>query len=113
MGVFGFSFHHNNDLLFLTLSTAFPLFTHRFDTNRFLLLWRFDDQADKVFYHLRVKTTGWVGFGFAETAPNNMQNYDVIVAGYNNGQGYLWVSCYLISGFLHKSKSGIFRGAFH
>jgi len=36
-----------------------------------------------------VKTTGWVGFGFANIAPNNMQDYDVIVGGFNNGQGYL------------------------
>jgi len=53
------------------------------------VLWRFNDQADTMFYHVRVKTTGWVGFGFAETAPNNMINYDVIVGGFNNGQGYL------------------------
>jgi len=39
-----------------------------------------------------VKTTGWVGFGFADNAPNSMQGYDVIVGGFDNGQGYLNVS---------------------
>ena len=55
-----------------------------------------------MFYHLRVKTTGWVGFGFAETAPNSMMDYDVIVAGYDNGREYLWVSCCFISEILPK-----------
>ncbi|XP_073258795.1 uncharacterized protein [Porites lutea] len=66
--------------------TMFPL---SFDDNRFLVFWRFDDQKDSIFFHLRVKTTGWIGFGFAETEPRNMMNYDVIVGGYSNGQGYL------------------------
>jgi len=80
----------------LRLSTGTTQFTHIYDNNRFLVLWRFNDQADTMFYHLRVKTTGWVGFGFAETAPNNMTNYDVIVGGFNNGQGYLSVSLHFI-----------------
>ncbi|KAL9982002.1 hypothetical protein ACROYT_G010781 [Oculina patagonica] len=62
---------------------------HSFNNNQFQFLWKFDDQKDKITYHLRVKTTGWVGFGFATTAPNNMQNYDVIVGGFKDGQGYL------------------------
>ena len=90
-----------------------PQFTHRYDENRFALLWRFDDQTNMIYYHLRVKTTGWVGFGFAEKAPNNMMDYDVIVAGYSNGQGYLWVSCSFISEFPPKKRRGVFRGAFH
>jgi len=49
-----------------------------------------------MFYHVRVKTNGWVGFGFAETAPNNMVNYDVIVGGFSNGQGYFSVSLHFI-----------------
>ena len=56
------------------------------------MLREFRDQADSMFYHVRVKTTGWVGFGFAETVPNNMMNYDVIVGGFSNGKGYLHVS---------------------
>ena len=76
---------------FLASPKKFP-FSLAFDDNQFLVLWRFDDQADKVYYHLRVKTTGWVGFGFAALAPNDMMDYDVIVGGFSNGQGYLSVS---------------------
>jgi len=39
-----------------------------------------------------VQTTGWVGFGFANIASNNMQNYDVIVGGLEDGKGILNVS---------------------
>ena len=77
--------------LFLALPTQMP-FPYAFDDNKFLVLWRFDDQADKIHVHLRVKTTGWIGFGFAQTAPNDMRDYDVIVGGFSNGRGYLWVS---------------------
>ena len=77
--------------LFLALPTQMP-FPYAFDDNKFLVLWRFDDQADKIHVHLRVKTTGWIGFGFAKKAPNTMIDYDVIVGGFNNGRGYLWVS---------------------
>ena len=84
--------------LFLPLSIDTTKFTHSFDNNRFRLLWTYDDQNDKISYHLRVKTTGWVGFGFATSAPKNMLNYDVIVGGFKDGEGYLNVS-YLISVF--------------
>ena len=77
--------------LFLALPTNMP-FSIAFDDNKFLVLWRFDDQADKMYYFLRVKTTGWIGFGFAEKASNNMMDYDVIVGGFSNGKGYLSVS---------------------
>ncbi|XP_067033523.1 uncharacterized protein [Acropora muricata] len=76
-----------------TPGTALPTqmpFPYAFDDNKFLVLWRFDDQADKIHVHLRVKTTGWIGFGFAQTAPNDMRDYDVIVGGFSNGRGYLW-----------------------
>ena len=78
-------------VLFLALPTQMP-FPYAFDDNNFLALWRFDDQADKIHVHLRVKTTGWIGFGFAQSAPNNMRDYDVIVGGFSNGRGYLWVN---------------------
>lgn len=76
-----------------TPATALPTqmpFPYAFDDNKFLVRWRFDDQADKIRVHLRVKTTGWIGFGFAQKAPNTMMDYDVIVGGFNNGRGYLW-----------------------
>ena len=77
--------------LFLALPTKIP-FPYAFDDNKFLVRWTFDDQADKIHVHLRVKTTGWIGFGFAQKAPNDMRDYDVIVGGFSNGRGYLWVS---------------------
>ena len=80
-------------------------FPYAFDDNKFLARWRFDDQADKIHVHLRVKTTGWIGFGFAQTAPNNMGDYDVIVGGFSNGRGYLWVS----SSFSFNSKAFLKR----
>ncbi|XP_067033519.1 mucin-12-like isoform X1 [Acropora muricata] len=76
-----------------TPGTALPTqtpFPYAFDDNKFFAMWRFDDQADKIHVHLRVKTTGWIGFGFAQTAPNDMRDYDVIVGGFSNGRGYLW-----------------------
>ena len=87
-------------LTILTMIISFPsvalptqiTFRYAFDDNKFLVLWRFDDQADKIHVHLRVKTTGWIGFGFAQTAPNDMRDYDVIVGGFSNGRGYLSVS---------------------
>ncbi|XP_015760327.1 PREDICTED: uncharacterized protein LOC107339531 isoform X2 [Acropora digitifera] len=75
-----------------TPGTALPTqtpFPYAFDDNKFLVRWTFDDQADKIYFHLRVKTTGWIGFGFAQTAPNDMRDYDVIVGGFSNGRGYL------------------------
>ena len=86
---------HDSDeywTLFCVLSTDTTQFTHSYDQGRFLLRWTFHDQNDTITFHIRVKTTGWVGFGFADIAPNNMQDYDVIVGGFNNGQGYLNVS---------------------
>ena len=71
------------------------------------MLREFRDQTDSMFYHVRVKTTGWVGFGFAETAPNSMMNYDVIVGGFSNGKGYLHVSIYFIV-FVSFGKTGAF-----
>lgn len=79
-------------IIIYVISIDTPQFTHSYDNNQFRLLWKFDDQKDTIYYHLRVKTTGWIGFGFARTAPNNMQGYDVIVGGFKDGQGYLNVS---------------------
>ena len=36
-------------------------------------------------FHLKVKTTGWISFGFAQTAPNAMQGYDVAIGGVTSG----------------------------
>ena len=53
----------------------------------------FNESADTLEFLVEVKTTGWVGFGFALNAPNSMMGYDVAVGGVlNNGTGYLQVS---------------------
>lgn len=49
--------------------------------------------SDTLEFLLEARATGWVGFGVAETAPNNMSDYDVAVGGVlSNGTGYLKVS---------------------
>ena len=54
--------------------------------------YNFNASADTLEFLVEVRTTGWVGFGFALTAPNNMRNYDVAVGGVlSNGSGYLAV----------------------
>ncbi|CAH3108261.1 unnamed protein product [Pocillopora meandrina] len=77
----------------MTLMTPTPTtgkgqFSHSFDNGNFLMRWTFDDQNNKLTFHVKVKTTGWVGFGFARVAPTQMRNYDVVVGGYDN-VGYL------------------------
>ena len=55
--------------------------------------YHYNESADTLEFLVEVRTTGWVGFGFALNAPNNMQNYDVAVGGVlSNGSGYLKVS---------------------
>ena len=92
--------------MFCVFSTEPPLFTHSYDQDRFLLRWTFHDQNDTITFHIRVQTTGWVGFGFADIAPNNMQGYDVIVGGFENGQGILNVS------FINRRNEILKYGAF-
>ena len=54
--------------------------------------YNFNASADTLEFLVEVRATGWVGFGFALTAPNNMTNYDVAVGGVlSNGSGYLAV----------------------
>ena len=79
-------------VMFCVLSAEEPQFTNSYDQGRFLLRWIFNDQEDTITFHIRVQTTGWVGFGFADIAPNSMQGYDVIVGGFENGRGSLNVS---------------------
>ncbi|CAH3168922.1 unnamed protein product [Pocillopora meandrina] len=71
-----------------TLTKRKGQFSHSFDNGNFLMRWTFDDQNNKLTFHVKVKTTGWVGFGFARVAPTQMRNYDVVVGGYDN-VGYL------------------------
>ena len=65
------------------------------DNGRMLVSWSFDAVADKYHFKVNATATGWIGFGFAPLAPNAMTNYDVIMGGYKDGQGYIYVSIFL------------------
>ena len=62
------------------------------DGGRMLISWSYDAETDKLNLQINASTVGWIGFGFALFAPNGMQDYDVILAGYKNGAGYIYVS---------------------
>ncbi len=52
----------------------------------------YDNNTDRLHFVTEVRTTGWVGFGVATQAPNNMFGYDVAVGGVlSDGTGYLAV----------------------
>lgn len=62
------------------------------DNNNYNVSWTFDASSETFQFLVEVRATGWVGFGFALNAPNNMVNYDVAVGGVlSNGTGYLQV----------------------
>ena len=66
-----------------------------FDGGKFLVSWVYDSKSKKITFQLEVQTTGWVGFGLAPKAPNNMLHYDVVVGGVINDKrpiSYLYVS---------------------
>ena len=55
--------------------------------------WNYNKYQDTLTFHVKVRTTGWVAFGFALKAPNMMMGYDVVVGGVNStGSTYLYVS---------------------
>ena len=62
------------------------------DEGRILVSWSYDEEADKLSFTVNSSTVGWVGFGFACFAPNKMQDYNLIIAGYTEGRGYVYVS---------------------
>ena len=54
--------------------------------------YNFNASSDTLEFFIEVRTTGWVGFGFAEKTPKRMINFDVAVGGvFPNGSGYLKV----------------------
>ena len=58
----------------------------------FNVSYNFNESSDTLEFLVEVNATGWVGFGFAENAPDNMMNYDVAVGGvFPNESGYLKV----------------------
>lgn len=63
-----------------------------FNNGNYNVSWIFNASTDALQFLVKVRATGWVGFGFALNAPNNMTDYDVAVGGVlNNGTSYLQV----------------------
>ena len=57
----------------------------------FKLQWTYNN--GKLIFRMTCKTTGWCAVGFTETDDGkNMVNYDIAVAGYASGAGYIDVS---------------------
>ena len=57
----------------------------------FKLQWTYSNS--KLLFKMTCKTTGWCAVGFTKTADGmNMVNYDIAVAGYASGAGYVDVS---------------------
>ena len=74
------------------------------DDGQILVSWSYDEESDKLSFVVNASTVCWVGFGFARFAPNKMQDYDLILAGYKEGRGYIFVSCKVVlyvSVFIH------------
>lgn len=63
------------------------------DNGNYNVSWMFNSSMDSLHFTVEVRATGWVGFGVATQAPNNMTYYDVAVGGVVNGSGYLKVNC--------------------
>ena len=57
----------------------------------FKLQWTYNNR--KLIFKMTCKTTGWCAVGFTTTADGkSMVNYDIAVAGYASGAGYIDVS---------------------
>ena len=62
------------------------------DDGNFKLQWTYNNS--KLIFKMTCKTTGWCAVGFTTTADGkNMVSYDIAVAGYATGAGYIDVSC--------------------
>ena len=53
--------------------------------------WMYNSITNTLHFMVEVRATGWIGFGFATQAPNNIEDYDVAVGGVLRGSGYLKV----------------------
>ena len=69
----------------------FPNFLS-FDGGNYNVSWMYNSSMDTLHFMVEVNATGWIGFGVATQAPNNMMGYDVAVGGVmSGGMGYLKV----------------------
>ena len=53
--------------------------------------WMFNSSMDTIHFMVEVRATGWIAFGVATLAPNNMVGYDVAIGGVQGGAGNLQV----------------------
>ena len=74
----------------------------------FKLQWTYNNS--KLVFKMTCKTTGWCAVGFTTTGDGkNMVNYDIAVAGFASGAGYIGVSIYVwIYENRVKTKSSVF-----
>ena len=63
-------------------------FSSQLDGDNYTLYWKFNYQSKKITFAVRVKTTGWIGFGLS---PNGQMPKSDVVIGWveNNGQAIL------------------------
>ena len=62
------------------------------DKGNYKVSYNYYEFADRLEFMVQVRTTGWVGFGVAGVAPNNISNYDVAIGGVkDDGTSYLQV----------------------
>jgi len=59
------------------------------DGGKYNVSWMFHSSMDTFHFVVKVRATGWIGFGLATRAPNRMSGYDVAVSETNNGTKYL------------------------
>lgn len=85
--------------IFVVPSMGQNLYSHTIvlENANYNVSWNFNASSDTFEFLLKVRATGWVGFGFALDAPNNMNDYDVAVGGvFSNGTSYLQVPLSLL-----------------
>ena len=95
-------------LFFVVPSTGQNTFSNKIVLNNgiFNVSWNFNASLDTFEFLLEVRTTGWIGFGFALNAPTNMMNYDVAVGGVlDNGTTYLQVCITITKTWKHQIES--------
>ena len=69
------------------LSTHDLSSSYRFSANlhaNYTLYWTFDNEAQNISFAVRVRTTGWVGFGLS---PNGLMPQSDVVIGWVDGSG--------------------------
>ena len=61
------------------------------DNGNYNVSWMFNSSMDTIHFMVEVRATGWIAFGVATLAPNNMVGYDVAIGGVQGGAGSLQV----------------------